>query len=401
MLELAAAQIRAGDLEAGRRNSTEAFRIGESLDDADLLTDAALTYGSIFTYGNVDPRLVHLLKTALARLAADDTDRRARLQARLAAAMQPAADPDEPVALAREAIQLARVNGDARTLLTTLRSAISAMMDYGDPAERLALNQEHVRLARQLGDAPECMRGYTRAAVDAMELGDGATLDDAIDQCDALADQLGMPHYQWTAASFRAMRATIRGEFTEAEDALSKARHLAERAQDSNAALRLLCQQLELAEMTGARERLAACCARLESQCANLPHSELYLKPGLLATGLRSLGREADPAALDEIYLRNILRFGDPAALAALGEYLAALKNPALAELAYQRIAPLDERCGHLGLMGLCWLGSDGTLPRASGRGHGSIGSRQRAFRDRARNGASHACTGVGCAHCA
>ena len=35
MLELAAAQIRAGDLEAGRRNSSEAFRIGESLDDAE------------------------------------------------------------------------------------------------------------------------------------------------------------------------------------------------------------------------------------------------------------------------------------------------------------------------------------------------------------------------------
>jgi predicted ATPase len=372
MLELAAAQIRAGDLEAGRRNSSEAFRIGESLDDTGLLTDAALTYGSIFTYGNVDPRLVRLLKAALQRLDAGDTDRRARLQARLAAALQPAANPDEPVALAREAIQLARVNGDAGTLLTTLRSAVSAMMDFGDPAERLALNHEHVRLARQLGDAPECMRGYTRAAVDAMELGDGATLDDAIDQCVALADQLGMPHYQWTAASFHAMRSTIRGDFSAAEQALTRARHLAERVQDSNAAFRLLCQQLELAEMTGSLERLATCSARLESQIANLPHSDLYLKPGLLALGLRSLGREADAAALDETYLRNILRFGDMAAFASIGEYLAALKVRPLAELAYQRIAPLNERCGHLGLMGLCWHGplarSLGHLAAATGR---------------------------------
>jgi hypothetical protein len=372
MLELAAAQIRAGDLEAGRRNSSDAFRIGESLDDADLLTDAALTYGSIFTYGNVDPRLVRLLKVALERLDAGDTDRRARLQARLAAALQPAADPDEPVALAREAIQLARVNGDARTLLTTLRSAVSAMMDFGDPAERLALNHEHVRLARQLGDAPECMRGYTRAAVDALELGEGATLDDAIEQCAALADQLGMPHYQWTAASFQAMRHTIRGDFPAAEQALARARQLAERAQDSNATFRLLCQQLELAEMTGARERLATCCARLESQIANLPHADLYLKPGLLALGLRSLGRTADAAALDETYLRNILRFGDMAAFASIGEYLAALKAPALAELAYQRLLPLNERCGHLGLMGLCWHGplarSLGFLAAVTGR---------------------------------
>ena len=60
------------------------------------------------------------------------------------------------------------------------------------------------------------------------------------------------------------------------------------------------------------------------------------------------------------------------ARFAVIGEYLAALKDPALAELAYQRIAPLDQRCGHLGLMGLCWLGPMarclGHLAAATGR---------------------------------
>src|SRR5690606_26657915 len=41
LLELAAAQIRAGDLEAGRRNSSEAFAIGETLGDANLMAEAA------------------------------------------------------------------------------------------------------------------------------------------------------------------------------------------------------------------------------------------------------------------------------------------------------------------------------------------------------------------------
>jgi predicted ATPase len=357
LLELATAQIRAGDQEAGRRNSSEAFQIGESLEDTDLLTDAALTYGSIFTFGSVDPRLVKLLRTALDRLEVADTDRRARLQARLAAAMQPAANPEEPCQLAREAIQLARINGDARTVLTTLRSAVSAMMDFSDPAERLALNQEHVRLARQLGDAPESMRGYMRAVIDAMELGDAATLDDAIEQCAALADQLRMPHYQWTAASFRAMRATMRGEFAAAEEALNHARRLAERAQDSNAALRLLCQQIDIAEMTGARERLASCCSRLEAQYANLPHSELYLKPDLLMIGVRSLGRSVDRGTVDETYLRNVLQFRDMGALASLGEYVAALADPALAEMVYAAVSPYHARCGHWGLLGLRWMG--------------------------------------------
>ena len=357
LLELAAAQIRTGDLDAGRRNCSEAFRIGESLDDPQLLADAALTYGSIFTYGSVDPRLVKLLKAALARIGDGDNDRRVRLQARLAAAMQPAADPSEPAALAREAIQLARAGGNARTLLTTLRSAVSALMDLADPVERLELNQEHVRLARQLGDAPECMRGYTRSAVDAMELGDAATLDDAIEQCTALSNQLGMPHYLWTAAALRAMRATSRGEFAAAEAELAEARRFADHAQDSHAALTLLVQQLALAEMTEDRPKLESLCARLERQCSSMPHSEMYFKPALLAVGTRILGHKPDPADLDESYLRNILRFSDMGAFASLGEYLAALGNRALAQQAYDHLLAYRQRCGHWGMLGMRWMG--------------------------------------------
>jgi tetratricopeptide (TPR) repeat protein len=357
LLELATAQIRAGDLDAGRRHSAEAFRIGESLDDPELLADAALTYGGIFTFGSVDPRLVGLLKTALGRLGGGDLARRARLQARLAAAMQPAADPSEPASLAREAIALGRSSGDARTLLTTLRSAVSALMDVGDPVERLALNQEYVRLARQLGDTPECMRGYMRSAVDAMELGEAAILDDAIAQCDAMSAQLALPHYQWTAAALRVMRATSRGDFAAAEASLARARGLADRAQDSNAPLTLLVQQLALAEMKEDLPQLEQLCGRLERHCGKLPQSELYLRPALLAASTRSLGRRPDPADLDEAGLRGILRFCDMGALASLGDYLSALGDRSLTRIAYEHIRPYEERCGHWGMLGLRWMG--------------------------------------------
>jgi hypothetical protein len=373
MLGLAAAQIRAGDLDAGRRNSSEAFRIGESLGDAGLLTDAALTYGSIFTFGSVDPRLVGLLKTALARVDAGDAGRRARLQARLAAAMQPAADPTEPVALALDAIRLARSAGDARTLLTTLRSAVSALMDFGNPLERLALNKEYVELARQLGDAPECMRGYMRSSVDAMELGDAATLDEAINQCDALAEQLSMPHYQWTAAAMRVMRETTRGNFAAAEAAWARARRLADRAQDTNAPLTLLVQQLALAEMKEDSQQLASLCMQMERQCASLPQSEMYLKPALLAVATRLLGRKLNPSDLDEDYLRGIIRFRDTGTFTILGDCLVALGDPLLIDLAYQGILPHQDQCGHWGLLGLRWMGpvarSLGILAAAQGRG--------------------------------
>lgn len=371
LLELATAQIRAGDLEAGRRNSSEAFRIGETLGDAELIADAALAYGSIFTFGNVDPRLVTQLRTALARLGEGEVARRARLQARLAAAMQPCPNPAEPAALAHQAIELARSANCPRTLLTTLRSAISALMDMGDPVERLALNQEYVRLATQLGDTPECMRGYLRSAVDASELGEAAILDEAIGQCEALADELVLPHYQWTAAAMRSMRALSRGEFAAAEEAWHRARRFADRAQDSNAALTLLVQQFAVAEMRGDLAQLDTLAARVERQSARMPQSDLYIKPVLLAAGVQ-LGRKPGPADLDEGKLRDVIRFCDMGALSALGDFLPAFGDPALIELAYDSVRPYRDRCGHWGLLGMCWRGpvarSLGLLAAALGR---------------------------------
>jgi tetratricopeptide (TPR) repeat protein len=201
------------------------------------------------------------------------------------------------------------------------------------------------------------MRGYLRSAVDAMELAEAAILDDAIAQCDALAEQLCLPHYQWTAAALRVMRATSRGEFAAAEAALARARRLADRAQDSNASLTLLVQQLALAEITEDREQLEVLCARLERHCSKLSHADLYLKPALLAVAACSLGRKPNPADLDEAGLRGIIRFCDMGAFTCLGDYLSALGNRSLVDLAYESLLPYQERCGHWGMLGLRWMG--------------------------------------------
>ncbi len=190
-----------------------------------------------------------------------------------------------------------------------------------------------------------------------MELAEAAILDDAIAQCEAMAEQLALPHYQWTAAAMRVMRATSRGEFAVADAALTRARRLADRAQDSNAALTLLVQQLALAEITGDREQLEALCPRVERQCARLTQADLYLKPALLAIATCSLGRNPNPADLDEAGLRGIVRFCDMGAFTCLGDYLAALGNRSLIDLAYDSLSPYQDRCGHWGMLGLRWMG--------------------------------------------
>jgi hypothetical protein len=357
LLELAAAQTRAGDVDTGQRNSHEAYVIGESLRDGALMTDAALTYGSVFTFAQVDPILVQLLRRALEALPETDHGRRARLLARLAAAMQPAADPDEPIALAREAIALARRSGDAPTLLTTLRSAISALMDLSDPAERLALNREHVQLAQNLGDVSEQVRGYTRMIVDALELGDAATMDYAIAQVELLAQRLGLPQYLWSAASFRVMRATMRGELAAAEVALQEAQALAERTQDPNARRTLAVQRLGVAEARERPDLLLERLTQLEALLTELALADTFIRPQLLAMRARAGRVDTVRNAIDADLLARVVRFHDMGTFCGTAELLAAAGERALAAQLYERMLPYAERCGHWGLFGRLWAG--------------------------------------------
>src|SRR6185503_10940963 len=100
LLALAEAHIRRGEVGPGRAACCEAATLSRSLGDATAVARAALTYGSVFMFGVVDPVLVDMLEEALAALPADDSPLRARLLARLGAALQPTVVPEEPVRVA-------------------------------------------------------------------------------------------------------------------------------------------------------------------------------------------------------------------------------------------------------------------------------------------------------------
>ncbi|HSM50575.1 MAG TPA: AAA family ATPase, partial [Thermoanaerobaculia bacterium] len=235
LLDRAQALLQAGSVDQGRRVCRRAADLARSLGDAGLLTRAALTYGSVFVYADVDPTLVELLREALAAAERGDSAVRARLQARLAAALQPAPDTTTAFTLAREAIAMARRVGDRATLLAAIRSGCSALMDLAAPEERLALNREHVALAGELERPIEALRAHMRIVIDALELGDLAAADRAIDACDELSERTGLPHHRWPVRSFRAMRAAMAGRFDDAAGLIEQARRESERARDPNA----------------------------------------------------------------------------------------------------------------------------------------------------------------------
>ena len=217
LVALGEACIRRGDQAGGKRYCREAAAIARTLGDAELAANAALVYGRVFAFGNVDPVLVGMLESSLEALPPGDSALRARLLGRLAGALQPTANVAEPVGVARDAIETARRLGDKQTLLEVLHDSISAMMDCTAPAEVYAYNLEAEVLCRELGDRERLLRTHGRLFFSHLSRGELAPADARIEAYEALAEQLAAPWLAFRSRFFRAVRATMHGRFAEAE----------------------------------------------------------------------------------------------------------------------------------------------------------------------------------------
>ncbi len=232
LVALGEACIRRADGAAGKRHCREAAGIARSLGDADLAAHAALVYGRVFTFGNIDPVLIGMLESSLEALPPGDSALRARLLGRLAGALQPAAVVAEPVGVARDAILTARRLGDKQTLLEVLHDSISAMMDCAPPAEVYALNLEADKLCRELGDRERLLRTQGRLFFVHLSHGELELADARTEAYEALAEELAAPWLAFRSRFFRAVRATMHGRFADAERYLEEALELGKAAGD-------------------------------------------------------------------------------------------------------------------------------------------------------------------------
>jgi len=251
LLELAGARIGAGQATLGREIALAAANIARRLGDAERLAHAALRYGSVFVIAPVHRVLVGLLEEALAALPAEDSPLRARLLARLAAALQPADDPEHPITLAREAIAMARRVADESTRLEVLVAGTSAMLFFGDPRERLPLDSELVTIATRAGDRVAVLRGLMRLVFDHLELGDAVSADRTIEEYDDLSRAVDLPALRWRAPVMRAMRAMMEGKYEAAEALCAEAGAIAARVDDANVEATLAMHALARAYFQG------------------------------------------------------------------------------------------------------------------------------------------------------
>lgn len=362
ILDLASALLTQGDVEAGQQWCREAFAVARTLEDARLMAGAALTYGTAIVVAKVDRELVAMLEESLERLPRDDAPTRARVAARLAAAMQPAPNPAEPMRTAREAIALARTTGDDGIVHDVLKSAISALMDFAPAVERAPLNRECEALARRFGDVPGECRSNMRLLIDGGELGDRRMVDETVDACERLANRIGLPHYQWRAASARAMQAIIEGRYDAATDYLDQAERLAECAGDVGARLTIPVQRFALLyEWDSPRTTPFEVIERqLAAVFATMPDAAIYARPVFASFARRAGMTDGGPSLTEEYVVDRIFAGSDRACLAHLGEVAASSRNLALAERVLEALRPYQSHCATMGMMGMHWVGPVG-----------------------------------------
>jgi len=362
LLALAEARIRAGDSAGGISLACQVASIAEGAGDPELLARAALTYGLVLKFAMVDPVMVDLLESALAALPPGDSPLRARLLARLAAALQPAIDIDEPVRLAREAIATARRLGDRRGLLETTFDGLSAMMDVVEPRERRGLNLEVETLALAEGDLDRLLRTHARLALDHLALGELSLADARIDALEALAKELRASWIEWRVPLFRAVRAGIEGRFADAEALEAQARGAADRVSDPLGERSRVLLHEGLLRMADRHDEM-----RAHDPLARRQRAALHLAPAWQSLGTALLYARLEDEAQARFHLAQVPDELRPPhhnmfPLCCLCEPAAFVGSLELARDLYEVLEPLADQYVMLGMSQMQWDGPIGRL---------------------------------------
>lgn len=348
LLALGDAAWRAGSEPRARDVFQRAAGSARELDDAEMLARAALGYGTGiggqgFTFA-ADRVLIDLLEEALHALGEQDSLLRARCLARLAAELYWTDQAERRVRLGREAVEMARRLGDVPTELVALYSLQWALLAPDTLEERLVAAQEILELASRVGDNEMRYWGHQFRFTTLAELGDFDGVDEGIEACGRLADELRMPLYRWQVGTWRAGRALWEGRLDDAERLAADAHDIGELAKSDAA---LIVYGAQIAVVRWLQGRSAEVQPALEGFSAAYPWIVAWR--AAMALFYCDLGREAEAQVeLDRIGVHefsDIPRDGGwLPALWVLSPPCAYLRDTKHAALLYELLLPYEER---------------------------------------------------------
>ncbi len=242
LLVLGRGRLLAGDEGEAGNAFADVARLARSVGSGDLLARAALGFAADlggFEVRLFDQRQIDLLEEAAASLArsgpASSHGMRARVLARLSVALSFTASTERRLALAEQAVALARSVGDPLVLAGALAAHCDAIAGPDDIDRRLAESMEVIELASAAGDGGLELLGRRLRFVAVLEAGDTLGAEREAAAFARRADAVGNPLYSWYVTLWQGMRLLADGDIAAAEAAADEVRLIGKRAGSTNA----------------------------------------------------------------------------------------------------------------------------------------------------------------------
>jgi DNA-binding SARP family transcriptional activator len=253
------ALAKAGSMPEAKESFLAAAELARRAGLAVHLAQAALGYGGRLVWIRTwdDKQLVPLLEEALAVLPEEDSELRARIMARLAGGpLRDTLPPGPRLAMADEAVDMARRLGDPATLAYTLEGRCEAYWGPDALDERLALANELIQVGESSGDVERAYSGHDCRFFSLLEKGDIPAASREHEAATQLADELRQPARLWDTAMRSVNLALFEGRFPAAGREMPEALELGRLAQRANAELAFDLQLYALRREQGRLEEL-------------------------------------------------------------------------------------------------------------------------------------------------
>lgn len=265
----------AGRFVEARAIATDLLGRARAEKDSKLLAQTALALGAALQPGLIDRVLVDALTEARDSLPETEAKLLCLVRARLAAALQPAPDPNEPVAMALEVIEDARELGDPELLREVLFFAGSAVVDFAPAEIRLRCAEELLELSERTGDRARALHATIRLGVEHTTGGDFAAATRDVERALTISDELGRaPRYRWRPLLLSSMLASACGRFDESERAIVEVTQLQANCDDPALSMALFAHQSLTARLQRRDREVEALLPEMRKQLGDAPLAE-------------------------------------------------------------------------------------------------------------------------------
>jgi len=252
MVALGEAHLQAGNSARAREICGEAALLARRLGAGALLARAALTFGGIsIGPGIFDPELIGLLEESRRFLGPEPSALKAIVSARLAVRMHMPGDNARRASLCLEAVDAARLSANDEAMAHALDARHLVFWGQTDLAGQLAIADQLMGAADRCGNRELLLHGHQLRITDFLEMGDIDAVDLEIERYESLAGELRLDLYVFRSRVFRAMRATLAGDFARAERLAAEALDLGNTIQTIVAATYYGVQSLALERLRG------------------------------------------------------------------------------------------------------------------------------------------------------